>query len=129
MSAHRKHPHNEHHKSDNGDNFYKGLLAGVVIGGAFLWLFTTEKGKRIRKELQNENTQWLDIVRDFLEEHEILEKKKTSKVEVPSVQPVAEPIQNIPAVMSQIPESLVVATQAAAAKKFFRRKKPLFRPS
>lgn len=109
----------DHHKENSDDKFYKGLLIGIAVGSVLLWLFTTEKGKRIRKELQGDTNQWLDIARDFLEENEIFEKEE---VPLPQTSPVIKEKE------ISISPSLVqpTATTTAAVKKLFRRKKPLF---
>lgn len=126
-------------KSEGG--LYKGIFFGLVVGAGLVWLFTTERGKKIRQQLQGENTQWLKIARDFLEENEAKEAKETianlSQVikenvekivpavitsDHPVVSAVTSSINTIPQTEVVMPSAIVKAEQ----KKFFRRKKSLF---
>lgn len=103
---HEDHLHqknNPHSSRQLGDGLYKGLMIGMVVGAGLVWLFTTEKGKRIRKELQGESNQWLDIAREFLDEEETQKEIKAVK----------QTVEHIPATVSSL------------SKKFYRRKKPL----
>lgn len=88
------HPDPKNHESDN---FYKGVVLGFLVGSAFIWLFGTESGKRVRAEIEGEN--WLKKAKNLVAEFEGKEP----------------PLQKEKAVASSLPN---------LTKRFFQKKKP-----
>ncbi len=88
------HPEPKNHESDN---FYKGVVFGFLVGSAFIWLFGTESGKRVRAEIEGED--WLKKAKNLVDE---FEGKEPSP-------------QKEKAVASSVPK---------ITKRFFQKKKP-----
>ncbi|HET9947181.1 MAG TPA: YtxH domain-containing protein [Patescibacteria group bacterium] len=71
---------NRHH--DNG--FMNGLLLGIIIGAAAVFLLGTKQGRRVLRMLSEEGIEGLGELRDIFESeefHEDMEDMKDSAVE------------------------------------------------
>lgn len=66
----------DHHKQSHGN----GFTLGMVIGGALVFLTTTEKGRRILKELSEKGLQAASNIKD-LKNLDSLEKVQEEMVE------------------------------------------------
>jgi len=59
----------DHDHKEN--NFFPGLVLGALIGvGASYFLLSTERGKKIRKQIEKKGEETLDSLADFVEEFE-----------------------------------------------------------
>lgn len=68
--------------SDKKDGFLSGLLFGALAGGAAYYIFGTEKGKKLQKEIKKKAKPYLDdlseVIDSFPEEKEKLMEKVSS---------------------------------------------------
>lgn len=88
----------------NEKNNPSSLLVGIAVGAALTYLFTTENGKKIKKELLTEGGKLLDKIGDTLEEAE----KKS-----PEFKKVAEKVEEAKdAVVAQVQQVQETAEEA-----------------
>ena len=85
------------------NNSLTALIAGVVIGAAVTYLFTTKEGKKLKEKLIDEGSRLLDKVKEGLEEaeDEVEEKgKAVAKALENSAQSAKETVEEA---VSEIP--------------------------
>lgn len=74
---------NEEEKNQTGNGFLIGFILGAITGAAFLFFFGTEKGRRLKKEIQKKGKFSFKSLADLLEEFEekgIEFKKKAQQI-------------------------------------------------
>jgi gas vesicle protein len=67
-------------KSGCRSDFWLGFILGGVVGGFIALLFTTERGKKIRKKISEEGGDWANQAVDGLNQIVTDLEKKTEKV-------------------------------------------------
>lgn len=111
---------------DSNNNNLSALLAGVLIGAAGVYLFGTEKGRKIKDELLVEGQKLLekigdqvDNVQDQIElHHEEIKDKLTE-----GVQKVEATAENLVENITEIPEH-IAQVQKKGRRFFFNKKSP-----
>ncbi len=54
-----------------GNNFFRGLVTGAVLGALAVWFLNqTEKGRQIKKEIKEKSSDVLDNLSDLVKEFE-----------------------------------------------------------
>lgn len=94
--------------------FSDGLLVGMLVGGAAVFLLGTKKGNKVLKAITQDGMEGLTDIFDSLEEHQIVPRavKKTEDIARDFVETVEEKID---------PEA--PKTNGHSKKRFFRRAK------
>ena len=103
------------------NNSLTALIAGVVIGAAVTYLFTTKEGKKLKEKLIDEGSRLLDKVKEGLEEaeDEVEEKgKAVAKALENSAQSAKETVEEA---VSEIPKH--IAQVQKRGRRFFFSKK------
>lgn len=109
-------------------SFLGGLLVGAAIGGAAYYLFGTEKGKKLQKELKKKAKPYLDDISDLIDG--LPEEKERIFESVENVkEAVVEKIEDVKEIGGEIKENIqdnlphINALQnrgRAMAKRFFK---------
>lgn len=75
-------------QQDTGGKFFNGLVVGVIIGVAFMFLLSTKKGKKILKMLTEEGLEGVSSIEELLMDggdeevyEEVVEEEKEEKEE------------------------------------------------
>lgn len=107
--------------SDQKDNHsLTTFVAGVVIGAVLTYLFTNEKGQKIKDRLAKESSKILDKMREGLEEVEKeMEKEKKELVEKAQSQ-----VETIKETVEEVAESVpqhVEQIQKKGRRFFFKK--------
>lgn len=113
--------HDHHHKSDNTNNL-SALTAGLVIGAAFVYLFATEDGKKLKEQLILEGKKILENMgQEVNKAQDQIEEAKEKVVEVAQqVESVADVVQDL---VVEVPQH-IAAVQKKGRKFFFHRSQP-----
>ena len=48
------------HDDHNGNNFYKGLFYGVVLGLGLVWFLWTKEGRKAKEELLSKGEEFIN---------------------------------------------------------------------
>lgn len=88
----------------NEKNNPSSILIGIAIGAALSYLFTTENGKKIKKELITEGGKLLDKIGDTLEEAE-----KQSK----TVKKITEKAEEVKEIVEEAKEAVIAEVSGA----------------
>lgn len=108
--------------SDNDkNNSLTALVAGIVIGAAVTYLFTTKEGRKLKEKLIEEGSNLLDKVKEGLEEvgDEVEEKGKAAVKEIEnSAESAKEAVEEV---VAEVPEH-VKQLQKKGRKFFFSKK-------
>lgn len=104
-------PHSHPERGENHeDSLFKGMVVGAVIGAGILWLFGTDQGKKVKKQIENEG-------------EDLLKKVTGNEIEEPDEDIVME---ELPPVVRTAPRRKPLLPKATAAKtppkRFFKKK-------
>lgn len=108
--------------SDNEkNNSLTALIAGIVIGAAVTYLFTTKEGRKLKDKLIEEGSLLLDKVKEGLEEvgDEVEEKGKTAVKEIETKAESAK--EAVEEVVTEIPKH-IEQVQKKGRRFFFSKK-------
>lgn len=97
--------------SETKDNNLGNLIAGIIIGAAVTYLFTTKNGRKIKDRLLIEGEKLLEDLSEIAAESEIGEELENKKEEV--LEKVEETVSEVPEHIEQI--------QKKGRRFFFRR--------
>jgi gas vesicle protein len=111
----------------SGGNFFRGLVAGAVLGAVAIWfLNSTKKGEEIKEQIKEKSEETLDNLKDLVENFE--EKGEEFKKQLNKAKEnFEEKIKDVrKEVVEQAKEGLVKVEQLEekghrAAQKFFTR--------
>ncbi|MBI4098398.1 MAG: YtxH domain-containing protein [Candidatus Levybacteria bacterium] len=104
----------------SNNRFIDGLLIGALIGGAGVFLFTTERGKKILKLLTEEGAEGIEEILKAIESEQ---EEKLPKEVIPVVEDVEEKIEKK---VEEIKENAVPSNGSPKKKsprRFFRKSK------
>lgn len=122
----------DHNHNHGNDNNLSALLAGALIGAAAIYLFGTEKGRKLKDELLEEGQKLLDKIgeevdkaQNQLEEHQEEIKGKLAegieKVEDPEQRRrIEETAQDVVENIAEVPQH-IASVQKKGRKFFFHR--------
>lgn len=105
-------PHSHPDRKDSHeDSLFKGIIVGAVVGAGILWLFGTESGKKVKKQIENEGE---DILKKVIG-HETIEVDEDFIDEIPAPVVASAPQKNTsrPTVKKPAPKT--------TGKRFFRK--------
>lgn len=108
--------------SDQRDNSLTAFIAGIIIGAAVTYLFTNEKGQKIKDKLVKEGNVILDKLKEGLEEveKEVAKEKKELEEKVESgVETVKDTVEEV---AESVPEH--IAQVQKKGRRFFFSRKP-----
>ena len=97
------------------------FVLGVVVGAAVTYLYTNEKGQKLRDSLLKEGTKILEKFSEGMEEVEKDLQKTAKTVEEKIEEPVSEVTEELREVAAQIPQQ-VQEVQKKGRRFFFSRK-------
>ncbi len=98
--------------NEKNENFPTSFIAGVVIGAVLTYLFTTETGKKIKKELLKDATRALENVGDELEDAEEKAKAELNLVKKELGQKKEEVEKKVQATKEEITKKVDQAQKA-----------------
>ncbi|MBI2012642.1 YtxH domain-containing protein [Candidatus Curtissbacteria bacterium] len=109
--------------SDQKDNSLTAFVAGVIIGAAATYLFTNEKGQKIKDKLIGEGSKVLDKLKEGLEEVE----KEVQKEKAEIAQKIESGVDTVKEAAEEVAESVpehIEQIQKKGRRFFFRKHSP-----